>query len=161
MKSLKELCENIIFKKCSDSDYCYCNWLNCGFQCIPLKLYQDLMNKLFWYCECKIRKFTITNYSYNKTYKISSTPENCFYCWFTFLVKIKIKTIIKKKNNIVHLASELQKFFTFLNEFKYIYLTPNTIDKYEHYDYYETFNFYLDVNFGCFCVNDESSIHFL
>ena len=29
MKSLKELCENIIYKKCSEP----VNWLNCGFQC--------------------------------------------------------------------------------------------------------------------------------
>ena len=33
MKSLKELCENIIYKKCSEPVNCGCNWLNCGFQC--------------------------------------------------------------------------------------------------------------------------------
>ena len=53
MKSLKELCENIIYKKCSEPVNCGCSWLNCGFQCIAVKLYQELETKLFWYCECK------------------------------------------------------------------------------------------------------------
>ena len=71
MKNLKELCENIIYKKCSQPVNSGCNWLNCGFQCIPIKLYQNLETKLFWYCECKRRKFTVTNYKkkHNK-YKI-------------------------------------------------------------------------------------------
>ena len=107
------------------------------------------------------KRFTVTNYRRNITYTKFSNPEICFYCWFTFLVKIKIKTIIKKRHKLIHLASELQNFFTFINEFKYIYLKPNTCNEIKDFKYYETFNFYLDPNFGCFCVKNDSSINFL
>ena len=157
MKSLKELCENIIKKKCTEPINLNYNWLTCGFRYIPLKFYQDLLTKLDWYCECKRRKFTITNYTYYKTFTKFSDPENCFYGWFTFLIKIKIKTIIKNKNNLIHLASNLQKFFKLINEFKYIYLRPNTYQNIENMnkDDYETFAFNFDTNFYCFCFKGD------
>ena len=78
-------------------------------------------------------------------------------------MKIKIKTIIKKRNNLIHLASELQKFFTFINEFKYIYLQPNNkfnINNIFDNENFETFDFYLNENYGCLCYN-ESLVYFL
>ena len=155
MKTLKELCENIVFKKCYfklvNSGW---NWLDCGFRCIPFIFYQELIANLFWYCTCKQRKFFITEEN-GKTYARISHPENCFYCWFAFLIKIKIEIIYKKKDNLIHLASLLIEFFKLLNKFKHIYVQPN-YEKIDYFDNYETFNYYLNPNLGCLCCNKRS-----
>ena len=159
MESLQELCKKIVCKKYKfELINSGCNWLDCGFACIPFRLYQELMANLFWYCRCKRRIFYITTET-NKKYNHISDPENCFYCWFTFLIKIKVKLIYKKKDNLVHLTSALIEFFELLNKFKYIYIQPN-YEKIDYFENYETFSYYLNPNLGCLCYN-KSSINFL
>ena len=160
METLQELCKKLIYKKCHfKSVNCGSNWLDCGFICFPFRLYQELMANLFWYCTCKRRVFHVT-YHNNKQYKQISDPQNYFYCWFTFLIKIKVKIIYKKKDNLVHLASALIEFFELVNKFKYIYIRPN-YEKIDYFDNYETFNYYLNPNLGCLCCNNKSAINFL
>ena len=159
MTTLKELCEKIIYKKSYfKSVNCGWNWLDCGFRCIPFRFYQDLVANTFWYCRCKTRTFFITREN-GKSYNHITNPENCFYCWFAFLIETKIKIIYKKRNNLVHLVSLLIEFFKLINKFKYIYVGPN-YEKMDYFDNYETFNYYLNPNFGCLCYN-HSAINFL
>ena len=99
MKSLKKVCEDIVYKKCNYDIKLHLKWLNCGIRCIPFKL----MANEYWYCTCKRRNFIITKKK-KKSYTISSQAHNCFHCWFTFLIEIKIKIIYKKRNNLVQLA---------------------------------------------------------
>ena len=161
MKSLKKLCEDIVYKKCNwDTNY-NLKWLNCGLRCIPFKLYQELIANEYWFCTCKSRIFTITRKDKpNYYYQISIRSQNCFHCWFIFLVEIKIKIIYKKRNNLVHSASLLIDFFNLINKFKYIYQRPNYQNIVET-NYYETFNSYLNENLGCLCINNGSCINFL
>ena len=160
MKTLKELCEKIIYQKCYfESVNSGWNWLDCGFRCIPFRFYQELVANTFWYCECKKRTFFITKQN-TKPYTYISEPENCFHCWFTFLIEIKIKIVFKKRDNLVHLASSLIEFFKLINKFKYIYVQPN-YEEINHFDNYESFNYYLNPNLGCLCYNNDSAIDFL
>ena len=158
MESLKKLCEDIIYKNCNWDIDLKLYWLNCGLRCIPFKFYQELIANEYWLCTCKRRIFTITKK--NKTYSICVRANNCFLCWFIFLVEIKIKTIYKKRNNLVHLVNLLIDFFNLMNKFKYIYQSPNFQNMVET-DYYETFNYYLDEKLGCLCNNNKSCINFL
>ena len=112
----------------------------------------------FWYCTCKKRIFHIT-YQNGKTYKLTARAENCFHCWFVFLIKIKINIIYKKRNNLVHLASLLIDFFKLINKFKYIYQKPDYQNM--DFDYYNSFNWYFNENLSCLCYNNKSSINFL
>lgn len=150
-----------IKKKCNfQKGYRDLNWLNYGFRCIPFLLYRDLFANNFWYCNCKTRTFFITPEK-SKPYTIISNPENCFYCWFLFLIKIKVKIIYKKKDNLVHLCSCLIEFFTLIDKFKHIYIRPNydNIDKYEvswWFNAYETFKLYFEANYVCLCCNKDT-----
>ena len=111
MKTLKKLCENIVYKKCNYDIKQELNWLNCGFRCIPFKIYQELMANEYWFCTCKKRIFHITQK--NKTYTAVGRAQNCFHCWFTFLIEIKVKNIYKKRKSLVHLANLLTEIFYF------------------------------------------------
>lgn len=91
MKTLLELCKEIIYKKCNLEVDPMQSWLNCGYRCIPFKFYQELRANEFWYCTCKPKNFIVTKNG--KNYKIAGRPENCFYCWFSFLIEIKIRII--------------------------------------------------------------------
>lgn len=158
MKSLKQLCEDTIYKKCNwDIDY-KLHWLNCGLRCIPFKLYQELMANEYYLCTCKRRIFTITKN--NESYSICARAHNRFHCWFMFLLEIKIKIIYKKRNNLVHLTSLLINFFNLINKFKYIYQSPNFQNIVEG-GYNQTFSYYLDKKLGCLCYDNESCINFL
>ena len=158
MKTLKEICENIIYKKCNFIVNPKLNWLNYGYRCIRFRFYQELIANEFWFCTCKTRVFYITREN-GKSYTITSRQQNCFHCWFSFLIEIKVKNIYKKKDSLVHLVSLLTEFFSLINKFKYIYVRPN-YQKME-LEYYETFNYYLNPNLGCLCYENYSCINFL
>ena len=159
MKSLKELCSELVYKKCNFKYILNLKWLNCGMRCIPFKIYQIINNTHFWYCSCKVKKFIITNPNRPKFYyEVTSQANNCFYCWFLFMLENKIHLSYKHKNNLVKLSSLLIKFFEFINKYKYIYQFPNYQNM--EFDYYETFNDYLDERLGCLCFNNYGCINF-
>ena len=140
-------------QKCNFETNLHQKWLNCGIRCLPFKLYEKMDQEEFWYCSCKLKTFTITRTSDNKfLYTKTSRAKNCFYCWFLFMLEIKVKIIYKYKDNPVHLASLLIEFFYFLNEYHYIYQRLNYQNM--EFDYYEHFNDYLDVNLGCLCYKN-------
>ena len=157
MKTLKQLCEDIIYKKCNFDIDLKLKWLNCGFRCIPFRLYQEIVAHEYWFCTCRKRIFHITKK--NKTPTVVNRAQNCFHCWFIFLIEIKVKNIYKKRESLVHLASLLTEFFNLINKFKYIYQTPNYQNM--EYNYYEIFTYYLNENLGCLCTNNKSCINFL
>ena len=153
MKSLKELCCDIVYKKCNFKMNLNQKWLNCGMRCLPFKFYQKNWQEEFWYCDCKTKTFTITKPDNNKfLYKKHGKSKNCFYCWFLLMVKTKVEIIYKYKNKLPHLASLLIKFFQFINEYKYIYQQPNYQNM--EFDYYESFPDYFDENLSCLCYEN-------
>ena len=72
------------------------------------------------------------------------------------MVKIKIKIFFKNRNNIVHFAYLLIDFFTFINKFKYIYLSPDFSKvelNYENDLLYNSFHYYLNEWDSCLCYH--------
>ena len=160
MKSLKQLCSDLIYKECSFETNYKLKWLNCGMRCMPFKLYQMINVNEYWYCTCKRRKFKITKPNNPKfLFYITVRANNCFHCWFLFTLEIKIKLIHKYRNNLVQLASLLIKFFEFINKYKYIYQCPNYQNM--ELDYYNQFEEYLDEKLGCLCFENRNCRNFL
>ena len=82
--------------------------------------------------------------------------RNCFHCWFLFMVEIKVKILLKYKNNIVHFPSLLSDFFSFVNKFNYIYYSPD-FENSEYYDsMYNSFSYFLDKYDSCLCYHPPS-----
>ena len=90
--------------------------------CIPFKLHHHLLANEFYYCSCRVRIFKIKFLKRKQDYSLNVRAQNCFHCWFLFMMEIKVKKHFKYRNNIVHFASLLGDFFTFINKFKYIYI---------------------------------------
>ena len=87
----------------------------------------------------------------NVYYSMKKRPNNCFHCWFVFTLEIKVKKLFKYKYNLVHFGSLLGDFFLFINEFKYIYFSPN-FENIEHTDtMFYSFCYYLDNKKSCLC----------
>ena len=99
VKSLLELCLDLISKPCRTeidiSDY----WLNCGLRCIPFKPYQNIIRQEFYHCTCRRRIFKVTFLEKNQTWNVSPRAMNCFHCWFLFFIKIKLEKLYKQRNN--------------------------------------------------------------
>ena len=124
--------------------------------CIPFKLYQQLMANEFYYCSCRFRIFKIKFLKINQDYSINVRANNCFHCWFLFMMEIKVKKLFKNRNNIVHFASLLSDIFSFLNKFKYIYLSPD-FENCKYYDsMYNSFSYFLDEYNSCLWYHSTS-----
>ena len=140
VKSLLELCLDIVNKPCRETDLSK-YWLNYGYRCIPFKFGQKIRYQEFWFCTCECRTFKITYLARKKEYSITTRAKNCCHCWFVFLTEIKL--------------DKLQDFFLFINKFKYIYILPNYTNK-KYFDLkYESFSYYLSVNDSCSCYHSE------
>ena len=70
VKSLLNMCLDILQKPCAFEADLNLYWLNCGMGCIPFKFYNQLVADEFFHCTCKKRIFKITkpskpDYSYS------------------------------------------------------------------------------------------------
>ena len=156
VKSLLEICQDYIKSP-------YCNfevdlnkyWMNCKMACIPFKINYWLQANEYYYCSCKRHTFNITFLKRNKKYFLASRAGNCFHCWFVMMVEIKVKKIYAKRNNIVHFASSLADFFSFLVKFKHINSRPNYEPVSEFDGPYVAFGYFLDEWAPCFCLHGE------
>ena len=154
VKSLLELCLNIINKPCRETNLSK-YWLNYGYRCISFKFGQKIRYQEFWFCTCKCRTFKITYVERKKEYSITTRAKNCFHCWFVFLIEIKLDKLHKYRNNLIYFVSLFQDFFLFINKFKYIYILPNYTNKKYSDLKYESFSYYLSVNDPCLCYHSE------
>ena len=152
MKSLKEICLNFIRKKCNSKIDIRKNWLNYGMGCIPFKLYYNLLADEFYYCSCKLRLYKITFLQRKREYTKLVRAENCFHCWFLFMLEIKIKIFFKNRDKIIHFASLLSDFFAFINKFKYIYVSPD-FSNVEIDMSYDSFHYHLNETDPCLCYH--------
>ena len=71
------------------------------------------------------------------------------------MAEIKVKKIYAKRNNIVHFASSLADFFSFLVKFKHINSRPNYEPVSEFDGPYAAFGYFLDECSPCFCLHGE------
>ena len=148
VKSLLNICLEIVQKSCAFETDLKLNWLSCGLQCMPFKFCNKLVADGFFYCVCNIRGFNIT-LNPNFFYSIAVRARNCFFCWFVNMFEIKVELLFKYRNNMVRLISLLDNFLKFIDKYKYIYISPNFQNM--EYDFFETFNFYLDLYKLCLC----------
>ena len=156
VKSLLNICLDFIKSPCNSETEFDEYWLNCGMACILFKFYHYLLFHEFYYCSCRSRIFKIHFLKRNVDYKINVRARNCFHCWFIFMVEIKVKKLFKYKNNIVHFASLLGDFFSFINALKYIYCSVDFQNS-EYYDsMYYSFSYYLDQYEPCLCHHPPS-----
>ena len=119
--------------------------------CVPFKLYHHLLANEFYYCSCKFRIFKIRFLRRNQDYSMNVRAKNCFHCWFLFMIEIKVKILFKYRNSIVHFASLLADFSAFINEFKYIYLSPD-FENSEHYvSMFNSFSYFVNEYDSCLC----------
>ena len=56
VKSLLEMCLNLLSKPCEQTDIDK-YWLNCGLRCIPFKVGQKVQSTEFFHCTCRQRIF--------------------------------------------------------------------------------------------------------
>ena len=156
IKSLLQICLNFIKNPCNYKTEFDKYWLNCGMACIPFKFYHHLQANEFYYYSCKFRIFKIKFLRRNTDYSMNVRARNCFHCWFLFMVEIKVKILLKYKNNIVHFPSLLSDFFSFVNKFNYIYYSPD-FENSEYYDsMYNSFSYFLDKYDSCLCYHPPS-----
>ena len=152
VKSLLQTCLDFIQKPCKLENNIDLYWLNCGIRCIPFKFYNQLIANEFYYCTCKYRIYNIFKTGQtDNIYSMSVLPKNCFHCWFLFMIEIKIKLLFKYKDNIVRFTSLLDSFLKFINQYKYIYFSPN----FQNIDYD-----YLNVYDLCLCCYSSESTPF-
>ena len=138
VKSLLNMCLEIVQKPCAFETDLDLYWLNCGLWCIPFKFYNKLVADEFAYCVCKRRIFKITKPSNpDFFYSMAVRARNCFFCWLVKMVELKVNILFKYRNNLVYFISLLDDFFKFINKYEYIYTSPNFQNI--EYDYFETF----------------------
>lgn len=108
MKSLKELCTQIVFKRCNFEHDFNKKWLNCALACIPKNVKFMLETTQFWYCD---------NWS---NHKFLLENEKCK-CYFSVCLKRVREEVLKlygdKKFRLVYFVSNLQSFFTFISSY--------------------------------------------
>ena len=120
--------------------------------CIPFKFYHYSLFHEFYYCSCRSRIFKIHFLKRNVDYKINVRSKELF----SLLVEIKVKKLFKYRNNIVHFASLLGDFFSFINEFKYIYCSVDFQNSEYCNSMYYSFSYYLDQYEPCLCHHPPS-----
>ena len=93
MKSLKKVCEDIVYKKCNYDIKLHLKWLNCGIRCIPFKL----MANEYWYCTCKRRNFIITKKKKKTHIQLVVEHITVFIVGLHSSSKLKLKLFTKKE----------------------------------------------------------------
>ena len=147
-----EICLNLINKPLGISKF----WLNWGLRYIPFKLGQKVKSEEFYHCTCQRRYFEVTFLKRKVKCGVSPRAQNYFYCWFAFLMEIKLKTLYKYRNNLICFTSLLLDFFSFINQSKYVYVQPNyTNDEYFNLKC-ESFHYYLNERDSCLCYGSVS-----
>ena len=112
VKSLLNICLEIVQKPCAFETDLKLNWLNGGLRCIPFKFYNKLVADEFFYCVCKRRVFNITkSLNPNIFYSIAVTARNCFFCWFVNMVEIKVELLFKYRNKYGSFNIFTRRFF--------------------------------------------------
>ena len=156
VKSLLQICFGFVKKPCNSNIVINKYWLNCGMACIPFKLYHHLIANEFYYCSCRFRIFKIKFLKINKDYSVNVRANNCFHFWFVFMLEIKVKKPFNKRNNIVHFTSLLIDFFSFINKFKYIYLSPDFQNSKYFDSMFDSFPHFLNEYDSCLCYHPQS-----
>ena len=155
VKSLLEMCLNLLNKPCEPTDISkFC--LNCGLRQIPFKLGHKVRSKEFYYCTCRRGYFRVTFLKTKCEWGVSPRAQNCSHWWFVFLMEIKLETLYKYRNNLIRFTSLPIDFFSFINQFKYIYIRPGYTNV-EHFDLMiESFHYYLNEDNSLLCNCSDS-----
>ena len=132
MKSLKNICLDFLKRRCNQEINKKNNWLNYGMICIPFKLYHNLSMVDSHICFCHLVK------------------NDCFYCDFLYWLQQLCTKIYKYKDD-EKVCYYLNDFFKKINEYKYIFISPNfqNMEEVSEKINLKSFDFYFNERYSC------------